>query len=56
MIDAELAGRTVVFITHRQAGSPGPGRRSLVLDRGRLSSCAEATAGADRPGGLAVAP
>jgi ATP-binding cassette, subfamily C, bacterial CydD len=57
VIDAELAGRTVVFITHREAGSPGPGRRSLVLDRGRLSSGAGASAAADhRPGGLAVAP
>jgi ATP-binding cassette, subfamily C, bacterial CydD len=37
-IDAELAGRTVILITHRRAGPPGRGARHLVLDRGKLCS------------------
>ena len=55
-LDTELADRTVILITHRLAGPAGRTSRSLVLDRGRLSS-PDSTAAASGPrAGLAAAP
>jgi ABC-type multidrug transport system fused ATPase/permease subunit len=57
-IDAELAGRTVILITHRRAGPSGRGRgaRHLVLDRGRFCSPAADGASSGQRAGLAVLP
>ena len=57
-IDTAMASRTVILITHRQAGRPGRGRgvRHLVLDRGRLCSPAAAGPPSGDRSGLAVLP
>ena len=57
-IDTAMASRTVILITHRQAGRPGRGRgvRHLVLDRGRLCSPAAAGAPSGDRSGLAMLP
>ena len=57
-IDTAMASRTVILITHRQAGRPGRGRgvRHLVLDRGRLCSPAADGAPSGQRDGLAVMP
>ena len=59
-LDTELADRTVILITHRtaqrRAGPGGRASRSLVLDRGRLSSPDGTVTGAGQRAGLAAAP
>jgi ATP-binding cassette, subfamily C, bacterial CydD len=55
-LDTELADRTVILISHRRAGPRGGASRSLVLNRGRLSSPDSTTAGSGQRAGLAVPP
>jgi ATP-binding cassette, subfamily C, bacterial CydD len=55
-IEDQMAGRTVILITHRPPSQAGHATRVLALDHGRLIGAADPLPRHDQRAGLAVAP